>query len=329
MLPDGLQRLGRIMGRDFLDDALELDGARDGMRVSGFAGLPTLHRPDASQQFLFVNGRPVRDRLLLGAVRAAYGDLVPRGRHPLLALFIDLDAREVDVNVHPAKAEVRFRDAGLVRSLLIGGLRARAGARRTSRQLRKAACARSRRWREARQAYDPSPSLADAAARQRHFHRGFAELLQAPLDGLDQPSADTAGAAEPVAEDHLDRPLGAARTQLHETYIVAETRTSVVIVDQHAAHERLVYERMKAMLENGGVARQGLLIPEIVELDDDEIAALTEAMPDLARLGLDHRAVRHRRRRRTRGARPSRRYRCRGLVQDLARSLVTDGGATC
>ncbi len=323
-----LQRLGRIMGREFLDDALELYGERDGTRVYGFAGLPTLHRPDSGLQFLFVNGRPVRDRLLLGAVRAAYGDLVPRGRHPLLAIFIDLDPRDVDVNVHPTKAEVRFRDAGLVRSLLIGGLRVvleRAGHRASAQGGAHTLEAL------ARSAADTSVTSSWApptARRGSSIPAGFAELAQAPLDGFDQPSADTAAAQEPVPEDQLDRPLGAARAQLHETYIVAETRTSVVIVDQHAAHERLVYERMKTMLANGGVARHGLLIPEVVELDDDEIAALTEAMPDLERLGLAVEPF-------GAGAAIVREAPAllgdtdvRGLVQDLARSLLADSGGS-
>jgi DNA mismatch repair protein MutL len=322
-----LQRLGRIMGREFLDDALELDGARDGTRAYGFAGLPTLHRPDSGLQFLFVNGRPVRDRMLLGAVRAAYGDLVPRGRHPLAAIFVDLDPRDVDVNVHPTKAEVRFRDAGLARSLLIGGLRSvleraghRASAQGGARTLE--TLARSSGHAAPGASWSPPPS------RGTRIMAGFADLAQAPLAGLDQPSADSSAAADPVAEDQLDRPLGAARAQLHETYIVAETRTSVVIVDQHAAHERLVYERMKAMLANGGVARQGLLVPEIVELDDDEIAALMEAATDLERLGLAIEPF-------GAGAVIVREAPAllgdtdvRGLVQDLARDLVTDSGAS-
>ncbi len=319
-----LQRLGRIMGREFLDDALELDGERDGTRAYGFAGLPTLHRPDSGLQFLFVNGRPVRDRMLLGAVRAAYGDLVPRGRHPLAAIFVDLDPRDVDVNVHPAKAEVRFRDAGLTRSLLIGGLRSvleRAGHRASAqggvRTLE--TLARNSGSTERASSWSSVP-----ASGGHGLTPGFAELLQAPLEGLDYPSADASAAADPAPEDQLDRPLGAARAQLHETYIVAETRTSVVIVDQHAAHERLVYERMKAMLANGGVARQGLLIPEIVELDDEEIAALIEAATDLERLGLSIEPF-------GAGAVIVREAPAllgdtdvRGLVHDLARDLVTD-----
>jgi DNA mismatch repair protein MutL len=278
-----LARLGRIMGREFLADALPIAIERDGVHVTGFAGLPTLNRPDPGQQYLFVNGRPVKDRLLIGAVRAAYGDLVPKLRHPLLALSVALPPREVDVNVHPSKAEVRFRDPGRVRSLVVGALRAAleaAGHRATVAGGLAVADL-------ARRGSDPAgltpyrqPIHASA------YTPGFAEDWQAPLDGLTAPSADTSAAAALPAAELLDRPLGAARAQLHETYIVAQTRDSVVIVDQHAAHERLVYERIKAALADGGVARQVLLIPEVVDLDADEVAALAEAAPDFERLGL-------------------------------------------
>ncbi len=285
---DGLlQRLGRIMGRDFMADALPIDGERDGIRVSGFAGLPTLHRPDASQQFLFVNTRPVKDKLLIGAVRAAYGDLIPKGRYPLLALFVELSPQEVDVNVHPAKAEVRFRDAGRVRSLLIGALRfalENAGHRATARGgtlTVETLVARSEPTAATSFAYRAAPQAAAS-----HLPRGFSDAMQAPFAAFDEPSADSSASQAEVAPDLLDYPLGAARAQLHETYIVAQTRASVVIVDQHAAHERLVYERMKKMLSNGGVARQGLLIPAIVDVGDDEAAALNDKAGELAELGL-------------------------------------------
>jgi DNA mismatch repair protein MutL len=272
--PEGhLARLGRIMGREFLEDALAIEIERDGVQVTGFAGLPTLHRPDPGQQYLFVNGRPVKDRLLVGAVRAAYGDLVPKLRHPLLALFVALPPREVDVNVHPTKAEVRFRDPGRVRSLVAGSLRAAleaAGHRATVAGGLATAEMLAQR------------SLPDPEG----LRAGFAEDWQAPLDGLTAPSADAGAAAAPPLAEFLDRPLGAARAQLHETYIVAQTRDSVVIVDQHAAHERLVYERLKAALAEGGVVSQALLIPEVVDLDGDETAALIEAAPQLQRLGL-------------------------------------------
>jgi DNA mismatch repair protein MutL len=281
-----LSRLGRIMGADFMADALQLAGEREGVRVAGFAGLPTLNRPDTALQFLFVNGRPVRDKLLVGAVRAAYGDLIPKGRHPLLALFVDVDPREVDVNVHPAKVEVRFRDSGRVRSMIIGGVRSvldAAGHR--------ASAAGGAATVEAFiQQSEMRPTSGSSASFYQRSHQpmspGFAEMMQAPLTGLDGTSANTAGLTDTPSLDLLARPLGAARAQLHETYIVAQTQDSVIIVDQHAAHERLVYERMKAMLDQGGVARQGLLIPEIVEVGGDEAAALAAQAEQLAELGL-------------------------------------------
>jgi DNA mismatch repair protein MutL len=285
-----LNRLGRIMGREFLDDALAIDIAREGVHVTGFAGLPTLHRPDPGQQFLFVNGRPVKDRLLIGAVRAAYGDLVPKGRYPLLALFVALPPREVDVNVHPSKAEVRFRDAGAVRSLVAGALRAALEAAGHKASTAGGLQAISALARSTGLAWAANSNHGGAASSQRNgAARGFAEGAldwQAPIEGLEAPSASGAMQAEPVTPELLDRPLGAARAQLHETYIVAQTRDSMVIVDQHAAHERLVYERIKGAMANGGVARQVLLIPEIVELDADEAAALAEAASSLEALGL-------------------------------------------
>jgi DNA mismatch repair protein MutL len=299
--PDArLKRLGRIMGREFMDDALLVEGLKEEIAVTGFAALPTLHRNDAGQQFLFVNGRPVRDRLLLGAVRAAYGDLIPKGRHPIFALFLELDPRAVDVNVHPAKAEVRFREAASVRGLMINAIRhaleaaghrasAFGGARTLDSMVATAPQQQS--------AWQPQRSHADGAA-ATHLPSGFADTVQAPfpmpggsqLSGFMQafadPSANAAAAATPASSDLVTRPLGAARAQLHETYIVAQTTDSVVIVDQHAAHERLVYERMKAALASGNVARQMLLIPEIVTLDPDEVAALDDAAHELAELGL-------------------------------------------
>ncbi|MGE0613102.1 MAG: DNA mismatch repair endonuclease MutL [Hyphomicrobiales bacterium] len=276
-----LERLARIMGPEFMADAVALDAEREGARVQGFAGLPTLNRANALMQFLFVNGRPVRDKLLAGAVRAAYGDLVPSGRHPMLALFLDLPTREVDVNVHPAKAEVRFRDAGGIRSLMVGALRQalEAAGHSAASTLAQRAMTRA----VPRQGYSPtgySPMRAAPAP------MGFSEDFQAPLEGLDAASGDTrASDAAPVAED-AGHPLGAARAQLHDTYIVAQTADSVVIVDQHAAHERLVYEKLKRAIGNGGVARQMLLIPEVVELGETSAEALAAQADELARFGV-------------------------------------------
>ena len=278
-----LTRLGRIMGEDFMRDAVSVAAQRDNLRVQGFAGLPTLNRANQMMQFLFVNGRPVRDKLLGGAVRAAYGDLVPRGRFPMLALFLTVPPEEVDVNVHPAKAEVRFRDPGAVRALIIGALREALedAGQSTSSALSSAvhahvgAQAQSRGFGER-----PFQRRPDAAA------IGFAEAAQAPLEGFRSPSGDTRASDADAQPNYQASPLGAARAQLHDTYIISQTDDSVVIVDQHAAHERLVYEKMKTALGNGGIARQMLLIPEVVELDDTAVEALAARADELALFGV-------------------------------------------
>ncbi|MEM9030627.1 MAG: DNA mismatch repair endonuclease MutL [Pseudomonadota bacterium] len=298
--PDGhLARLGKIMGKSFVADALALNGARDGIAVQGFAGLPTLNRGDTTMQFLFVNGRPVRDKVLIGAVKSGYGDLLPKGRSPYLAVFVSLDPAAVDVNVHPAKTEVRFRDGGAVRALLAGGIRnaldgaghrasAGGGAAALAAFQNQATAAEGRGGSHAdRQSWARGGSHRQSAG-GAGLTAEFGERAQAPLDGLTEPSADTsADTIIPLAfAEAASRPLGAARAQLHETYIVAQTETSVIIVDQHAAHERLVYERMKAMLAHGGVKRQALLVPEIVSLEPSEVAALEDHSDRLAQLGL-------------------------------------------
>ncbi|HEY0435103.1 MAG TPA: DNA mismatch repair endonuclease MutL [Phenylobacterium sp.] len=296
--PEGrLARLSAIMGREFSDNALALDHEREGVRLSGFAGLPTYNRGNAAHQYLFVNGRPVRDRLLQGALRAAYADFLARDRHPLAALYIELDTSYVDVNVHPAKAEVRFRDPGLVRGLIIGGLRhALAGAgHRASTTVAGAALGGFRPgggW------TPPASAAGYSAWRQGGWQPGAGGALAAAVQsipGLTEVSARAepdwrAGVAEDGAPapvfDSVDFPLGAARAQVHETYIVAQTRDGVVIVDQHAAHERLVYERMKAEMADGGVARQALLLPVVVELDPAEADRVIAKADELAALGL-------------------------------------------
>ena len=284
-----LERLGAIMGAEFMADALEIKGGGSGatgaMRVFGFAGLPTLHRADASQQYLFVNGRPVKDKLLIGAVKAAYGDLIPRGRSPLLALFVDVAPGDVDVNVHPTKAEVRFRDAGRVRGLLIGALRQAleaAGHRASAQGGAMTLDTFSAGVLPANALDIASPQTDDGS----YEPNGFAESWQAPIDVLNAPSADARASTVPTPDALLDRPLGAVRAQVHENYIVAQTRDGLVIVDQHAAHERLVYERMKRMLSAGAVASQGLLIPAIISLDSDDVDVLIERADELAELGL-------------------------------------------
>ena len=284
-----LERLGAIMGADFMADALEIKGGGSGatglMRVTGFAGLPTLHRADASQQYLFVNGRPVRDKLLIGAVKAAYGDLIPRGRSPLLALFVDVAPADVDVNVHPTKAEVRFRDAGRVRGMLIGALRQalEAAGHRASAQ---GGAMTLDTFSANVLPTQAAPIASPPNAHESYQANGFSEELQASIDHLDAPSADTRASAMPPSDTLLDRPLGAVRAQVHENYIVAQTRDGLVIVDQHAAHERLVYERMKRMLAAGSVASQGLLIPTIISVDPDDADLLAERSEELAEFGL-------------------------------------------
>ena len=288
--PDGrLARLSAILGREFADNALAIDLERDGVRLSGFAGLPTYNRGNAGHQYLFVNGRPVRDRLLQGALRGAYADYLARDRHPAAALYLDLDPTLVDVNVHPAKAEVRFRDPALVRGLIVGALRhALAGAgHRASTTVAASALG----------SFRPGPSAAGYSAWRAGGWTPTPQPAAPNLPGLDGVSAraepgfdydDLAPALAQVrvAEDATAFPLGAARAQVHETYIVAQTRDGVVIVDQHAAHERLVYERMKAQMAGGGVARQALLLPEVVELDPAEAERVTARAEEFAALGL-------------------------------------------
>jgi DNA mismatch repair protein MutL len=285
-----LARLADVLGPDFRANAVEVRGGREGLLIEGHAGLPTYTRANSLGQYLFVNGRPVRDKLLAGAVRGAYADYLPRDRHPVVVLFVTVDPHEVDVNVHPAKAEVRFRDAGFVRASIVRSLRdaltregsrtATTGGSATVAAFRPGASAARRGWDWTRSPARPSYAVDGANALA-----GFSEAAQAAFE-VGGPSADARmGAVEPAA-DLIDRPLGAARAQVHETYIVAQTRDGVVIVDQHAAHERLVYERMKASVEKSGVGRQILLIPEVVELDESDVARLAGRIDELARFGL-------------------------------------------
>ncbi|HUU67804.1 MAG TPA: DNA mismatch repair endonuclease MutL [Methyloceanibacter sp.] len=285
LMDHALARLGRILGADFVADALPIAAARGTMSVEGFAGLPTLHRPNGMQAYLVVNGRPVRDKLIAGTVRAAYGDLVPRGRYPMLALFLTVPPDEVDVNVHPAKTELRFRDPNAVRSLLIGGLREALGAagHRATASLSQSALERM-----VRPSGPPPPQAGPHVYQSRTSPRAFgmAERGQAPLGPLAAPSGDTRGTVANDDEPGGDYPLGAARAQVQDTFIIAETGDALVIVDQHAAHERLVYERLKRSYANGGITRQMLLIPDVVELDGDAAAALVVAADALEHLGL-------------------------------------------
>ncbi len=282
---DRRSRLAALLGRDFAQNALEIEAERGGFRLSGLAGLPTLNRALPREQYLVVNGRPVRDRLLAGAVRGAYQDLLARDRHPIVALFLDGPEDEIDVNVHPAKAEIRFRDAALVRGLIVGALRAAlaAAGHRASTTVAAAALG----------AFRP----ADLRPGERHLGDGFAGGSPSasgprfafppapPQSGLAE-TGDAFRMAEAAPAPDAQLPLGSARAQLHGTYILAETATGIVLVDQHAAHERLVHERIKADLTRRGVARQSLLLPEIVELDEAAAARLAARAAELAEFGL-------------------------------------------
>ena len=275
-LLDGLGgRLAQVMGREFIDNAVAIEAEREGFRLTGRAGLPTLNRGNARMQYVFVNRRPVQDRLFAGAIRGAYADLLSRERHPQVVLYLEAPSELVDVNVHPAKAEVRFRDAGLVRGLIVGALKhaLAASGHRASSTVGQAALGAFRAGAAPPTGGAVPWRLAEAASR-----------FQAP-DGF-APGAAVTETVPTGPDPEENFPLGAARAQLHETYIMAQTPDGLVIVDQHAAHERIVYERIKAALGNGGVARQALLIPEVVELDAQSVERLTARAEELAELGL-------------------------------------------
>jgi DNA mismatch repair protein MutL len=304
-------RLGQVMGRDFVENALPIDATRDGIRLFGYAALPTYSRGAAVAQYLFVNARPVRDKMLTGALRAAYFDFLSRDRHPAAALFVDCDPTLVDVNVHPAKSEVRFRDPGVPRGLIVSALRhalAEAGHRASSTVASATLGAmRPEPLGEAPRIYQMDrPSLgARIAAYRAQSPEG---MVPAPAYGTPAPGYETPARAEPgfaelstaysgrvveQPEEHLPDqvplealPLGAARGQVHENYIIAQTERGMVIVDQHAAHERLVYEKLKKQMAENGVAAQALLIPEIVELSAGDCARLLEVAEELERFGL-------------------------------------------
>ncbi|MGD9614067.1 MAG: DNA mismatch repair endonuclease MutL [Alphaproteobacteria bacterium] len=278
-------RLTALLGRDFAENSVPVAASRDGFSLAGLIGLPTLNRGLPRDQYLVVNARPVRDKLLVGAVRGAYHDLLARDRHPVVALFLDGPPGEIDVNVHPAKTEIRFRDSGLVRGLIVGALRhaLEAAGQRVSTTTSAAALAAfrpgnggARPSTASRFLFPPSTppsSLAETAAAM--FMPSGASAL---AGAVPEPRAEP----EPLS----DAPLGHARAQLHGTYILAETATGIVLVDQHAAHERLVYERMKQALQRDGVARQILLLPEIVELDPTAADRLAARAEELAEFGL-------------------------------------------
>jgi DNA mismatch repair protein MutL len=296
-----LMRLGDVLGAEFRANAVEVMAEREGVRVEGFAALPTLTRANSLGQYLFVDGRPVRDKLLLGAVRAAYADYLPRDRHPQLALFVSLPAAEVDVNVHPAKAEVRFRNAGLVRALIVHALKT-ALAREATRAATTGGTATIAAFHGAQRGGRPGAlwrnsgnGRRDIGAAFAPLHRGFAAPAQTQF-AVGAPAADLRNAFDGGAGERTEgesgdgalaeHPLGAARAQVHDTYIVAQTEDGLVVVDQHAAHERIVYERLKEAIAKTGVPRQILLIPEIVELDEADVDRLVSHAEELSRYGL-------------------------------------------
>ena len=286
-----LVRLSKILSDDFGANAVAVEAEREGIELSGFAGLPTFSRGNSAHQYLFVNGRPVKDKLLTGAVRGAYQDFLARDRHPVVALYLDLPLEHVDVNVHPAKSEVRFRNPGLVRGMIVSALRhalAGAGHRASTTvsdyalgkiQTEQANYAYQGRYGGTSRGYAPPPFSNDPA-------------LQPLIDGMSARVEETPeGFVSPIPgqADQTpieDYPLGMARAQLHETYIVAQTGDGIVIVDQHAAHERLVYEEMKQKMAGQGVPRQTLLIPDVVELGETDTARILARHEELAEMGL-------------------------------------------
>jgi DNA mismatch repair protein MutL len=288
---DRLARIAQVLGRDFRDNAIEIDAAREGVRLTGFAGVPTFNRGNSLNQFAFVNGRPVQDKLVWSALRAAYAETIPHGRYPVAVLAIDIDPALVDVNVHPAKSDVRFRDPGLVRGLIIGAIRealaregdraATTGASGLMRAFRPETSQPSAPWTPTASPYRPFEA-ATSPAPFRERQAGFAEF--ATPSARSEPVFAPSGQRE--EEPPQRHPLGAARAQLHENYIVAQTEDGLVIVDQHAAHERLVFEAMRNALHSRAVPAQVLLIPEIVDLPEDDCDRLVAHADELAKLGL-------------------------------------------
>ena len=301
-------RLSQVLGKDFTENSMKIDAGREGTSLQGFASVPTYHRGNALAQYFFVNGRPVKDKALLGAVRGAYMDVLPRGKHPVLALFLDLDPHMVDVNVHPAKADVRFRDAGLIRGLIVGSLKqaisaeaqedgpltSRAGAEAMMNAFKTEASGKSNSFSGYQESFAnthrPSSSAAQASkdwARpldQTTQLHGELDEGQAGFDITDAPSGHIAHEISEVSAN--DFPLGAARAQLHKNYIVSQTEKGLVIVDQHAAHERIVYETLKSGMENG-IPSQLLLVPEIIDMPEEDVNRLSGFAEDFEKLGLE------------------------------------------
>ncbi len=286
---DRLARIAQVLGREFRDNAIEIDAGREGARLTGFAGVPTFNRGNSLQQYAFVNGRPVQDKLIWSALRAAYAETIPQGRYPVAVLSLTVDPDVVDVNVHPAKSDVRFRDPGLIRGLIIGAIR-QALAQDGDRASTTSASGLMRAFRPETQR--PNSGWSPSSSRPMGFDappRGFSEAPQAAFAEMATPSARAPTfdrEAITVSQPERSHPLGAARAQLHENYIVAQTEDGLVIVDQHAAHERLVFEELRTGLNSRPIPAQALLIPEIVDLPEDDCDRLISHAAEFSRLGL-------------------------------------------
>lgn len=300
-----LDRIGQLIGQDFPENSLQITAERENIKLTGFAGLPTLHRGTAQHQYLFVNGRPVKDKLLGGALRAAYMDVLARDRYPSAVLFVELPQTNVDVNVHPAKTEVRFKDPGLVRGLIVSAIRhaLHEGGHRTATSVSQSALGRLQQSRNEQfqspslpwntgGGFPSSPSrpyndgLEDGASSPSYPQHGGGQYGNLAYNTYAPPSPSARAEIE-TATAAQSFPLGAARAQLHECYIVAQTEKGMVVVDQHAAHERLVYERFKQQVAENGIESQGLLTPEIVELEDTALDLLLEQADALQKLGFE------------------------------------------
>jgi DNA mismatch repair protein MutL len=288
---DRLARIAQVLGRDFRDNAIEIDAEREGARLTGFAGVPTFNRGNSLQQYAFVNGRPVQDKLIWSALRAAYAETIPQGRYPVAVLSLTVDPDVVDVNVHPAKSDVRFRDPGMIRGLIIGAIR-QALAQDGDRASTTGASGLMRAFRPEPQRPNAHWTAAASPYRPMDFGSvpaGFGERPQAAFAEMAMPSA-RAPMSEPeltaAVQPEKSHPLGAARAQLHENYIVAQTEDGLVIVDQHAAHERLVFEELRKGLNARPIPAQALLIPEIVDLPEDDCDRLISHSAEFLRLGL-------------------------------------------
>ncbi len=292
---DQLARISQVLGRDFAENTIEIDAVRERIELTGHIGVPTFNRGNSLHQFAYVNGRPIQDKMVLSALRAAYSDRLPKGRYPVAVLFIALDPALVDVNVHPAKADVRFRDPQMVRGLIIGAIRQslgisgdRSSSTATSDMVNafrvEQAAQQTPSWRQSEFNSQPAMDWSVQNSPSRPLNDGFGETSQSKFVSTDAPSARFE--AQEAVPDNLKKRLGAARAQIHENYILAQTETGMIIVDQHAAHERIVYERMKKSLFSNEVSAQALLIPEIVDFSEDECDRLMQFSEDFSKLGL-------------------------------------------